>query len=91
MVCDGDDDFASVEAGPVAAEDPRVRVFHYPQNQGKGFAVSFGVTQARGELIGWLDADLDIDPEVIPAGRGRLRRGHCRCRDRFQAPGRVLG
>lgn len=65
VVCDGDDDEASREASAVAADDPRIRVFHYPQNQGKGFAVSFGVAQARGELIGWLDADLDIDPEVI--------------------------
>ena len=75
VVCDGDDDFASVEAGLVAAEDPRVRVFHYPQNQGKGFAVSFGVTQARGELIGWLDADLDIDPEVILRAEAAFAEG----------------
>jgi glycosyltransferase involved in cell wall biosynthesis len=72
VICDGDDDFASVEAGLVAAEDPRVRVFHYPQNQGKGFAVSFGVAQARGELIGWLDADLDVDPEVILRAESRF-------------------
>jgi glycosyltransferase involved in cell wall biosynthesis len=65
VVCDGDDDSASDEARSVAARDHRVRVFHYPQNQGKGFAVSFGTAQARGQLVGWLDADLDIDPEVI--------------------------
>jgi glycosyltransferase involved in cell wall biosynthesis len=65
VVCDGDDDHVSLEARAVAARDDRVRVFHYPQNQGKGFAVSFGVAQASGQLIGWLDADLDIDPEVI--------------------------
>jgi glycosyltransferase involved in cell wall biosynthesis len=65
VVCDGDDDLASHDARRAAARDARVRVFHYPQNQGKGFAVSFGVAQARGRLIGWLDADLDIGPEAI--------------------------
>jgi glycosyltransferase involved in cell wall biosynthesis len=65
VVCDGDDDFASEAARRVATTDERVKVFHYPQNQGKGFAVSFGVAQSEGRLIGWLDADLDIDPEVI--------------------------
>lgn len=65
VVCDGDHDLVSHAARRVADADGRVRVYHYPQNQGKGFAVSFGVAQARGRLIGWLDADLDIDPEVI--------------------------
>jgi glycosyltransferase involved in cell wall biosynthesis len=65
VVCDGDNDHVSHEARSFAASDDRVRVFHYPQNQGKGFAVSFGVAQATGQLIGWLDADLDIDPEAI--------------------------
>lgn len=65
VVCDGDNDQVSREARGFAAGDDRVRVFHYPQNQGKGFAVSFGVAQATGQLIGWLDADLDIDPEAI--------------------------
>jgi glycosyltransferase involved in cell wall biosynthesis len=65
VVCDGDDDLASEAALRVAAGDVRVRVFRYFLNQGKGFALAFGVGQARGSLIGWLDADLDIDPDVI--------------------------
>ena len=67
VVCDGDDDLASDAARLVSAVDQRVRVFHYPQNQGKGFALSFGVAQSRGQLIGWLDADLDISPHAIVA------------------------
>jgi glycosyltransferase involved in cell wall biosynthesis len=65
VVCDGDDDLASESAFRVARDDERVRVFRYPQNQGKGFAISFGIGQAEGALIGWLDADLDIAPEMI--------------------------
>lgn len=67
VVCDGDHDLASRAAQRVAQDDDRVRVFHYPQNQGKGFAISFGAAQARGRLIGWLDADLDISPAGIIA------------------------
>lgn len=46
-------------------DHPSVRVFHYPTNQGKGFAICLGAAQAQGRLVGWLDADLDIHPEVI--------------------------
>ena len=65
VVCDGDDDRGSEAAQRVAAVDDRVRVFRYFQNQGKGFAVAFGVAQCKGRLVGWLDSDLDIDPEAI--------------------------
>jgi dolichol-phosphate mannosyltransferase len=64
-VCDGDHDSGWRAAMRVAGEDPRVRVFHYPQCQGKGFALSFGVAQSTGRLVGWLDSDLDVAPEAI--------------------------
>ena len=44
---------------------PAVRLFHYPQNQGKGFAISLGLAQARGRLIGWIDSDGEVDPEFF--------------------------
>ena len=46
-------------------DHPAVRVFHYPINQGKGFAIALGSAQAEGRLVGWLDADLDIHPDAI--------------------------
>jgi glycosyltransferase involved in cell wall biosynthesis len=64
-VCDGDGDSGWRAARRVADQDPRVQVYHYPQCQGKGFALSFGVAQATGRLIGWLDSDLDVGPEAI--------------------------
>ena len=48
-----------------AVGDPRVQVREYPENAGKGFAILHGVSHARGRLIGWLDADLDVAPEAI--------------------------
>ena len=63
VVCDGSTDGTADCARSVG--DPRVRVTSYPDNQGKGNAIVHGIATARGRLIGWLDADLDIDPEVI--------------------------
>ena len=42
-----------------------VRVLHYDQNQGKGYALRHGVEHAKGDLVAFIDADLDIHPEGI--------------------------
>lgn len=42
-----------------------VRVLHYDRNLGKGYAVKVGVLEARGEWIGYVDADLDLDPKEL--------------------------
>ena len=44
----------------------RVRVFHYDRNLGKGYALKLGSLQARGRWIGYIDADLDLDPASLP-------------------------
>jgi glycosyltransferase involved in cell wall biosynthesis len=62
VVCDGSTDGTSAAA---RSDDPRVQVLEYEQNRGKGYAVCFGIAHARGRLVGWLDADLDIHPDVI--------------------------
>lgn len=63
VVCDGSSDTTAEIVKKVA--DPRVRTLDYPVNRGKGFALSYGVAHARGRLVGWIDADLDIDPLAI--------------------------
>jgi glycosyltransferase involved in cell wall biosynthesis len=66
----------STDAGPEVAraiEDPRVRVYHYPENLGKGNAILHGLGYATGRLVGWLDADLDVAPDVIPIAVRRFR------------------
>ena len=73
VVCDGGEDATADRAR--AIDDPRVQVIGYPVNQGKGFAICVGLAHARGRLIGWLDADLDIDPAVILEAESELRSG----------------
>jgi glycosyltransferase involved in cell wall biosynthesis len=63
VVCDGSTDGTAAAAANI--EDHRVRVLRYEQNHGKGYAICFGIAQARGRLVGWLDADLDIHPQAI--------------------------
>lgn len=41
---------------------PRLKVYQFDQNQGKGYAVRYGALKASGNIIGFIDAGLDIDP-----------------------------
>lgn len=73
VVGDGCTDQTSAVVASV--RDPRVRFVEYPSNQGKGHAICMGVAEARGQLIGWLDADLDVSPNVILEAVRRIERG----------------
>jgi O-antigen/teichoic acid export membrane protein/glycosyltransferase involved in cell wall biosynthesis len=55
--------------------DPRVQLIQYAANQGKGHALCLGATHAEGRYVGWLDADLDVSPEVILDAVGILQSG----------------
>lgn len=43
----------------------KVKVFTYENNQGKGYAVKYGVAKTKGDVVGFLDAGSDIDPSEI--------------------------
>lgn len=45
--------------------DKRVKVLSYGQNKGKGHAVKMGVLNSRGDVVCFLDGDLDISPSEI--------------------------
>jgi len=57
---DGSTDRTRELGEAVAATDPRVRVFHQ-ENRGYGGALRAGFENARGELIGFSDGDLQFD------------------------------
>lgn len=46
-------------------KNPSVKVFEYEKNKGKGYAVRFGMSKAEGDVIGFIDAGMDIDPAGI--------------------------
>lgn len=42
-----------------------LKILGYKENRGKGFAVKHGMLKADGDVIGFIDGDLDIHPEGI--------------------------
>lgn len=65
-VVDGYMDQTLEKASKVAKKYPRrIIVTGYKKNLGKGHAVKFGMARAKGNIIGFIDAGLDIDPNGI--------------------------
>jgi glycosyltransferase involved in cell wall biosynthesis len=51
-----------------------VKVIGYDKNIGKGYAVKTGFAHSRGEIVVFLDSDLEIDPEQITVYVEALRK-----------------
>lgn len=62
-VIDGKLDNTYKEANKVKSD--KLKVFEYKENQGKGYAVRYGMSKAKGDLISFLDAGMDISPKGI--------------------------
>lgn len=45
--------------------DKRLKIFHYTQNVGKGFALQFGFSKSAGDPVVFLDGDLDINTKQV--------------------------
>lgn len=39
-----------------------IKILGYEKNQGKGYAIRYGMLHAKGEVIGFIDAGMDIHP-----------------------------
>lgn len=46
-------------------KNKNIKVVGYKKNAGKGFAIKYGVEEACGDVIGFIDAGMDIDPSEI--------------------------
>jgi glycosyltransferase involved in cell wall biosynthesis len=64
VVSDGSID-ATEEELVAEAPDGAFRVFHYDRNMGKGYAIKVGALEAVGRWVGFVDADLDLNPEDL--------------------------
>jgi dolichyl-phosphate beta-glucosyltransferase len=65
VVDDGSRDTTAALVARLAEEDPRVRLLQYGANRGKGYAVRYGMLQARGERVLMSDADLSTPIEEL--------------------------
>lgn len=46
-------------------KDNHLKIHGYKENHGKGYAIKYGVSKAKGDVIGFIDAGMDIDPMGI--------------------------
>ena len=64
-VNDGSPDNTKEQIMEAAALYPEIKYAGYDKNRGKGGAIRHGVSEATGDIIGFIDADLDIDPSHL--------------------------
>lgn len=60
------DDGSKDRTADVATNIPGVSLIRHPKNKGYGAALKTGFSKAKGELIGFLDADGTYPPEFFP-------------------------
>src|SRR5512144_904260 len=65
VVDDGSGDATQAEAQAAASEGLPVKVVRQDPNRGKGAALFRGFAESTGELVAFLDADLEIAPENV--------------------------
>src|ERR1700737_737330 len=63
VVSDGNTDDTAREAEMVVS--PNIKVIEYDRNMGKGYALRGGVSHSSGELVTFIDADMELDPHYI--------------------------
>ena len=64
-VNDGSRDNTGDEIRRAAADNPQIKDFGYDDNRGKGGAVTWGAVNSKGDVVGFIDADLDLSPEYL--------------------------
>ncbi len=66
VIDDGSLDYSFSQAQRIADQFPNVQVLGYRENHGKGFALKYGFERSNGDLVCFLDGDLDLHPRLIP-------------------------
>lgn len=65
VVNDGSTDSTLQLLQKESESNQKLRIVSYTPNKGKGFAVKSGVLESHGNIIIFIDGDLDISPEMI--------------------------
>lgn len=64
-VVDGRIDKTFEKASKFAKTSDNIKVIGYETNRGKGYAVRFGMGQAKGDIIGFIDSGMDLNPNGL--------------------------
>jgi len=73
---DGSRDGSTEKLGDIAARDERVRVISFRRNFGQTAAVQAGIDYSRGEVLVFLDGDMQNDPHDIPQLLEKIDEGY---------------
>ena len=75
VVDDGSHDMTWKIAIDACRNNGNLKLVTYPVNQGKGYAIKQGFSHASGDIVIFLDSDLDIDPCQINSYLRALKYG----------------
>ncbi|HET9782774.1 MAG TPA: glycosyltransferase family 2 protein [Candidatus Dormibacteraeota bacterium] len=73
---DGSTDGSTERMAELASHDSRVRVVRFRRNFGQTAAVQAGIDHSRGEVLVFLDGDMQNDPHDIPNLLAKLDEGY---------------
>lgn len=76
-VNDGSKDNTGDEIRRASTLDPRIVPVIYEVNRGKGGAIIEGVSHATGDVIGFVDADLDLPPSMLGGFMQKMNETNC--------------
>jgi glycosyltransferase involved in cell wall biosynthesis len=76
VVDDGSQDESFEILREHAERDPRIKVVRFRRNFGQTAAMVAGIDHARGEILVFMDADLQNDPRDVPRLLEKIREGY---------------
>lgn len=75
-VNDGSNDQSYAKLSAAARAHPELKVVNFRRNFGQTAAIMAGIDHASGDVLVFIDADLQNDPEDIPRLLGKLTEGY---------------
>lgn len=64
-VVDGRVDRTFEKAAKFAKKHENIKVIGYDTNKGKGYAVRFGMAESYGDIVGFIDSGMDLNPNGL--------------------------
>jgi len=90
VVCDGCTDRTPEIVNEFCRQNPHIKLLEFPHKLGKGGGVLEGFKVARGDVIGFVDADGAVSPEEFDKLVKALNGADCAIASRYVATSKIL-